>query len=62
MAFLRRHAGIEARMDPFAEMDAFANAMADAVVEAVVKASLIAGCVGLTIFCGAALLARRRRG
>lgn len=49
-------------MDPFAEMDAFANAMADAVVEAVVKASLIAGCVGLTIFCGAALLARRRRG
>ncbi len=49
-------------MDPFAEMDAFANAMVDAVTEAFVKASLIAGCIGLTIICGAALLARRKHG
>lgn len=49
-------------MDPFVEMDAFVDAMANAVAEAFVKASLIAGCVGLTIICGAALLARRARG
>lgn len=49
-------------MDPFAEMDAFVDLMADAAVEAFVKASFIAACVGLTIICGAALLARRGRG
>ena len=49
-------------MDPIPELDAFANLLADAVAEALMKAALVAGCVGLSIVCGAALLARRRRG
>lgn len=48
--------------NPLPDLDAYARMMADAAVEAFMKVSLVFGCIGLTIICGAVLMARRKSG
>lgn len=49
-------------MDPYRTRDTLAQALTDAVAEAAIKAAILAGCVGLTVACAFALIARRTRG
>jgi hypothetical protein len=49
-------------MNPIADFDAFANALAEAAIEAFIRATFVVSCIGLSVACGAAILARRKRG